>query len=319
MRASPTGPQTESQEARGVRGIIFDTKRYAVHDGPGLRTTVFLKGCSLRCSWCHNPEAIQQQPEIFFHQDRCIACGDCVEECPTSAQQLVPETGRIFDRDICQGTGTCVDVCYSGALSLAGREVTAAEVLDKVRLDSGFYAESGGGVTLSGGEPLMQAEFATEILKLCKSEGLHTALDTCGQVQWRVYENALPFTDLVLYDVKHMSSDIHKQYTGVGNERIINNLVKISRYGVPIEIRMVMLPTINDSREFVSSAAELLSSLDNITGVRLLPYHRLAGSKYLQLGKADTMPDIKEPTDADLQQPAQWLRDAGLEVILPSS
>jgi pyruvate formate lyase activating enzyme len=242
-----------------------------------------------------------------------------VEACLSGAQQLVPEAGRIFDRDMCKMTGACVDVCYSGALSMAGREVTAAEVLDEVRLDSGFYAESGGGVTLSGGEPLMQAEFATEILKLCKAEGLHTALDTCGQVQWRAYEDALPFTDLVLYDVKHMSSEIHKRYTGVGNERIIDNLVKISQYGVPIEIRMVMLPTINDSREFVSSAAELLASLDNITAVRLLPYHRLAGSKYLQLGKADTMPDVLEPTDADLQQPAQWLRDAGLEVILPGS
>ncbi|MEE8363370.1 MAG: glycyl-radical enzyme activating protein [Dehalococcoidia bacterium] len=299
-------------------GLVFDIKRFAVHDGPGIRTTVFLKGCPLRCAWCHNPEAISSQPEVFFRPQRCIHCLACVEVCPTGAQQVDAAGTRVFDRALCNLSGHCVEVCYSGALEIAGRSMSVAEVMAALCQDTAFYRESGGGVTLSGGEPLLQAEFATAVLRECAAAGIHTALDTCGQLQWKTFEDALPYTDLVLYDVKDMSPEGHRAGTGTSNERIVDNLRRLSERGVPIEIRMVILPGINDSDQQIDAAADLLSSLDSVIGVRLLPYHRLAGSKYHALGRESTMPDIEPPDAADLRRVSDRLAARGLTVHLPA-
>jgi pyruvate formate lyase activating enzyme len=303
----------------GSRGMVFDIKRFAVHDGPGIRTTVFLKGCSLRCVWCHNPEAISRDVEIFFHPERCIACLNCVEVCPSGAQQVTTEGERVFDRDHCDLTGLCVQPCYSGALETAGSILSVDDVVAQVREDAAFYEASGGGVTLSGGEPMLQSEFATSILRRCKAEGFHTALDTCGQVPWRSFEQALPFVDLVLYDIKQISPELHRRYTGASNGLLIENLKGLAERGAAVEIRMVIIPTINDAREHVEGAAELLAPLGNVVGIRLLSYHRLAGSKYVKLGKENTMPEEEPPTRERMLQVAQWLGQHGLEVIYPQA
>lgn len=304
------------REGNGVVGRIFDIKRFAVHDGPGIRTTVFLKGCSLRCAWCHNPEAIRSRPEVAFYSQRCIDCGACVEACQHGAREVADSGERVHHREACIVCGECVDVCYAEALVMHGREVSVEEVLDDVRKDASFYEESGGGVTFSGGEPLLQGAFVTALLKQCKSEGFHTAVDTCGMVRWEAFEKALPYVDMFLYDVKHMDAKRHREYTGASNEQILENLRRLDNHNVAIEIRMPIIPTFNDDRETVEAAAALLGSLNSITAVRILPYHRLAGEKYISLGYENTLPDVDSPEDDKMAEIAGWIGAYGLDVIL---
>ncbi|MDP6453282.1 MAG: glycyl-radical enzyme activating protein [SAR202 cluster bacterium] len=318
MALSKADAPKAQNEVDDPTGLVFDFKRFAVHDGPGIRTTVFLKGCSLRCVWCHNPESIGQQRQVFYYPDRCIACGSCIEACPTGSQQITEDRTRTFDRESCVISGECVDVCNSEALVMAGRQMSVEDVMSEVREDADFYKTSGGGVTLSGGEPLLQNEFATAVLKQCKEEGFHTCIDSCGQVGWNFVENALPHVDMVLYDLKQMSPELHRKYTGVNNRRILDNLRGISEHGIDIEIRMPIVPTINDSKEFIEPAAEFLASLDNIKAVKLLPYHHLAGSKYTSLGMEDVMPNVDSPDSAHMQKVADMMTPFGLNIILPS-
>ena len=300
-------------------GRVFDVKRFATHDGPGVRTTVFLKGCSLRCAWCHNPEAFDPGPELLYHAQRCTGCGACIEACPNEAQRMAADGERGYDRERCELTGRCVEACYSDALEMAGRRVTAKEVMEEVCEDAAFYEASGGGVTLSGGEPLLQGEFATAILRLCKEEGLHTAVDTCGHVGWEVIEGALPYVDLVLYDVKHISPEEHRRHTGASNALILDNLRRLSERGVAIEIRMPIIPGVTDSRGDIDAAATLLGSLENVRAVRLLPYHPYAGSKYRNLGLENTMPDVAPPSGRRMRRVAGWVRKHGLKVVVPGA
>mgnify|MGYP001115213527 CR=1 FL=1 len=305
------------REAFNPEGWIFDIKRFSVHDGPGVRTTVFLKGCSLRCVWCHNPESINPKPELLVHATRCIACGVCLEICPNKAHQITARGERTYDRDLCDLCGLCVESCYAGALLMVGRKVSADDVMAVVREDAKFYEISGGGVTLSGGEPLFQGEFATAILQKCKAEGLHTAVQTSGHVTWEAITQALPYVDLWLYDLKHLSPQRHKQYTGASNRLILNNLRRLSSYGSPIEVHVLIIPRINDSKEDIGLVAHLLASLKNITAVRLLTYHRLAGSKYHSLGRENTMPNVASPSGRRLRQISRWINQYGLEVVVP--
>ncbi|HCV28582.1 MAG TPA: glycyl-radical enzyme activating protein [Dehalococcoidia bacterium] len=314
MPDSQSSGKTVIASAR--EGRVFDFKRFAVHDGPGIRTTVFLKGCPLSCAWCHNPEAIIRGPQIFFRPERCIECLACVDVCPTSAQTVV-DNKRVFTRGVCDLSGFCVDVCNSGALELAGRVMSVDEVMEAVRADAGFYDESGGGVTLSGGEPLLQAEFAIALLRACHTAGIHTAVDTCGQLQWSTLEAALPFTEMFLYDLKDMSSENHRANTGVLNDRIIDNLKRLSGTGVPIEIRIVIIPGVNDSDDQIEGAGRFIGGLDNITGVRLLAYHRMAGSKYDALDMKNTLPDVEPPDELRLMAIGKQLEAQGLTVHLP--
>ncbi|MBP7401956.1 MAG: glycyl-radical enzyme activating protein [Clostridia bacterium] len=281
-------------EAPSGTGRIYDIKRFAVHDGPGIRTVVFLKGCPLRCAWCHNPEGMSAAPDLSLTLMKCVGCGDCVRACPNGAHSL-PDVGvHEIDRTRCTLCGACVEACVPGALRLYGREVSVEALLAEVSADRPFYEQSGGGVTLSGGEPLSQPAFAAAFLRACRAAGLHTALDTSGAVPWDAFEAVLPHTDLVLYDIKHIDPEAHRTWTGLDNVRILDNLRRLGRAGVPIEVRIPCLPGVNDG-DVLERIAVFLREIPSLTAVRLLPYHDFARSKFAAIGREDTMPRVERP------------------------
>lgn len=295
----------------GTTGIIFDIKHFAIHDGPGIRTTVFLKGCPLGCLWCHNPESISAAPQLLFNPRKCIGCGQCYQVCPNNVHKMIG-TEHIINRDACQLCGKCVEECYAGALEMAGYTVTVDQVLEEVLQDRIFYENSGGGLTLSGGDPLAQFEFSLALLKAAKKEGIHTALDTSGQTEWKKFEKLLEFTDLVLYDIKHMDSDRHRALTGVPNELIVENLRRLGDYEKRIWIRIPLIPGKNDDDRNFHAIGELLSSLRNVERIEVLKYHRLAESKYQQMGKEYSLIGLNPPSDVDLESRLEVLREHGL-------
>ena len=301
-----------------IKGLIFDIKKFAVHDGPGIRTTVFFKGCPLSCWWCHNPEAMRPKAELVLFENKCIDCGQCFEVCQHGGHQKLPDAGRIYHRERCTLCGECVEACYAEALVMEGREVTVEEVMVELRKDIPFYRNSSGGITLSGGEPTLQHEFVLELLKRCKAEGLHTTIDTSGQTSWRIFERLLPFTDLVLYDVKHMDEGKHKTYTGVSNRAILANLKKIGEFGLPIEVRVPIIPGINDAEEDIVRSAQFLTGVKGITRVELLPFHKLGESKYARLGIEYRLDGLESPPKERMDEIAGWLRPFGLEVHVGS-
>lgn len=256
-----------------MTGRIFDIKHYAIHDGPGIRTTFFFLGCPLRCVWCQNPESQSYEPYVQRDQSRCIDCGSC-RDCPA-----IDELGyRLSSR--CIRCFRCAKNCPSGALTLVGREATVDELLACALEERPFYETSGGGVTCSGGECLLQARFLSEFLSACKAEGIHTAVDTCGQASLETIEQVAPYTDLFLYDIKLLDAERHMQYTGVSNERILENLKWLYRTGALIRIRVPMIPGITDTAENVASIATWMRKNTPKLSVELLQYNALAASKY---------------------------------------
>ncbi|MBN2582180.1 MAG: glycyl-radical enzyme activating protein [Planctomycetes bacterium] len=293
-------------------GTVFEIKRFGVHDGPGVRTVLFLKGCPLRCRWCHNPEGVEPGLQLAYHEHKCLHCGECAAACPHGAHSLV-DGRHAFDRTRCVACGACVDACLGRALKLFGRTLTVQEAREIALEDRAFYRD-GGGVTLSGGEPLLQAEFCAELFRLLKDDRIHCAIDTSGAVPWECFEKVLPWTDMFLYDVKHTDERRHQEHTGKPNGRIIENLRRLVERGVPVEIRVPVIPDFNDDPQSIDAIGRLLKGLPNIVGVRLLPYHQVS-SKYAAVGYADTMPDADGPTKDRMAAIAAQLREFSLKVL----
>ena len=262
---------------------MTNIQRFSIHDGPGIRTTVFLKGCNLRCFWCHNPETLDPRPQLQLYLDRCIRCGECFQRCPHGAHVTVGGE-RQFHRELCVGCGTCVDTCYAEALVLVGEHKTVEEVVEEVLRDLPFYETSGGGVTLSGGEPLLQRDFAYAILERCRREGLHTAIETAGNFPWRRVASILPVTDLVMMDIKLFDSVRHRKYTGVPNERILANAARLGQQPQPLIVRTPIVPGVNDTPDDVADIARFVAKLPNLLYYELLAFHPMATSKYEAMG-----------------------------------
>lgn len=294
-------------------GLIFDIKHFAVHDGPGIRTTIFLKGCPLRCKWCHSPESQNPQPEIITHPERCIACGECINSCPTGA---LIEPGKI-NLEECSLCGECVDVCYAGALELIGTIYSVEDVLREVEKDRILYETSGGGVTLSGGEPSAKPEFAAQLLEALKERGIRTALDTCGHAPWETLEKLLAYTDLVLYDLKHLDPEAHREYTGQTNELIVSNLKRITVSGdQALNVRIPLIPGFNDSEEHLKRMGKFLTGLKRVDAVELLPYHRLGVPKYESLGRDYILSHVMPHNRERLLEIRSLFSGFGLNVVL---
>ena len=298
-----------------ILGNIFEIQRFSIHDGPGIRTTVFLKGCPLRCLWCHNPEGITPSALLSFIPAKCIACGFCVRVCPNGAQTMV-EGRHLLDRAKCQACGKCTAECYSGALEISGQWLTVIEVMAKVRRDLPFYETSGGGMTLSGGEPLMQFNFIEALLTAAKSEGLNSCIETSGFAAFEYYERLLTRVDLFLYDIKETDTAHHIEYMGVSNEIIFQNLRLLHASGACILLRLPIIPGYNDRDDHFAKIAELARSMPGLVGVEIMPYHHLAQSKIDRFGLLHEGREQSSVPDAQMVR--AWIDrfgELGLEVI----
>lgn len=292
-------------------GIVFDIKRYAIHDGPGLRTTVHLKGCPLSCWWCHNPESISMTPVVLFRAVRCVGCGECVKACPQGAL-AAGEGGLARDTALCDGCGICADVCPSGAHELCGRKMSVEELMTELRKDEIFFRD--GGVTFSGGEPLLQPEFLTAVLRACGREGYHRAVDTSGFVDGATLLQTARQTDLFLYDLKHMDPGKHRLYTGADNTVILENLVLLAGSGAKINIRFPFMPGLNSDETNVRALAAFVSGLEGITQVNILPYHTVAKGKHERWSMDYRLPQLLPPDERQTRWAAEIIESYGLPV-----
>jgi pyruvate formate lyase activating enzyme len=294
-----------------VEGTVFNIKRYAIHDGPGIRTTVFLKGCPLSCPWCQNPEGVSPRPEVMWRAPRCIACGDCEKACPTGALSF--REGPVIDRDLCDVCGLCAAVCHAEALEIVGLRLTVDEVMAEVVKDRIFYDESGGGVTISGGEPLMQPDFLGGILEASKQAGLHTALDTSGYAERDTLLRIADYVDLFLWDLKIMDDAAHLSFTGVSNQAILDNLKSLARLGKQVVIRFSLVPGVNDNESNIEAMAGFVASLENVGRIDILPYHRVWMDKYRGLKKGERPFDADPPSPETLEAAETRLAGYGLK------
>lgn len=291
-------------------GKIISVKHFEIHDGDGIRTTLFLKGCPLNCKWCHNPESKSSKPEISYLAKKCINCLECVQICSCHTE----ENGyHFFERSGCVGCGKCETVCLGDAIKFYGKEITAEEILPELLADKPFFDTSKGGVTVSGGEPLMQADFTLEILKLLKQNGINTAVDTCGFADWKAFEKIIPYTDKFLYDIKAFNGEVHKKCTGVDNKIILENLKRIDKENIPVEIRIPFVPGMNDCE--IKPIGTFLKELNNITKIKVLPYHNLAASKYQSLGLEYAAGDVVPPDKSQINSAVEILTTMNLPAI----
>lgn len=293
-------------------GLIFDIQRYSIHDGPGIRTLVFLKGCPLRCLWCSNPEGQEKKPELAFRRTLCIGCGVCIEVCPTRAIRFKAPLIEI-DRDQCNLCGQCIKACSPEALSAVGRRVTVEEVLEEVERDRVFYETSQGGITVSGGEPLAQAPFIEALLKACKTRGLATAIETAGYASWHSLERVARYADLILYDLKHLNPLRHRQLTGVSNRLILANARRMAGLGRPFTVRYPVIPGFNDDPKDTDALFDFVNTLPGNKHLDFLPYHRLGESKYAMLGRDYALRELKPLARQNLEGLVQAADKRGLK------
>ena len=295
-------------------GIVFDIKRYAIYDGPGIRTTVFLKGCLLNCPWCHNPEGRNEKPEFMWWAEKCIGCGDCRSACCKEAISFADDTLAI-DKAKCDLCGNCTGACSSEALKLVGDEMTVSQVLNVIEKDRPFYDQSGGGVTLSGGEPLLQPDFSLSLLKACKEKGIHTAVDTCGQVDSKVLIKISEHVDLFLFDLKLINQEKHQKFTGVSNKLILENLKRLSDSGWKTIVRFPLVPGVNDEEGDIRQMGEFVSSVGGRKEVNILPYHRGGVEKSRRLNRSEVQFYKNSPPSAEtLSRVERELKSFGLKV-----
>jgi pyruvate formate lyase activating enzyme len=296
------------------RGLVFNLQRTSVGDGPGVRTTVFLKGCPLACAWCHNPEGRAPRPEIVVMESRCIACGLCVSACPLELAGPVDRGLRAAEVAACNACGACVDACPAEARQLAGEEWTVEELVAALLRDRPFFAESGGGVTFSGGEPLSQAPFLRQALAALRAEGVHTAVDTCGLAPATELAAVAELADLFLFDLKLMDETRHRRWTGVSNAPILANLERLGAGPVPVWLRVPLVPGVNDDEENLAATARLAARLPAVEKLCLLPYHRLGEDKLRRLARKERrqLTKVKPPTDERMAQLASAITSHGV-------
>jgi len=298
---------------RQISGYVFDVKKYAIHDGPGIRTTVFFKGCPLQCKWCHNPESWKKLPEVGFRESRCQRCGRCMEICGRNA--ISSADGRpITDPTLCGVCGECVTACPSNAREIIGRKMTISEVMSEIEKDVVFYDQSGGGATFSGGEPLMQPEFLLELLGQCRRRGIHTAVDTTCHADTSVLERISQQMDLFLCDLKHMDPDIHQDFTGVRNDLILYNIKWLSDAGKRITIRIPIVPGFNNDKSNIEATAEFVKSLNNVTRIDILPYNSGGNEKSGRLTTEFDMMEAEVPHAKQMNMIAEILKGFGFNV-----
>ena len=326
MSDSLTADSTETPakaKKTKVYGIITNIQVYSLHDGPGVRTMVFLKGCPLNCSWCCNPECISPEIEVEFYRSRCTGCGTCLASCPRQAVNLDLDfkTGSKINHERCDACGKCVETCRPEALKIVGQKVSVDEALEKIRKDKYFYLTSQGGVTISGGEPLYQIEFTQELLRQAHNENIDTAIETCGAVPWEYYQQVLPYLDLILFDIKHMDPEKHRQATGAANRLILDNLTKLSRSGVNLILRLPLIPDFNLDPDNIKRLGEFIAGLDNVSEVNLMPFHQLGKDKHQRLGRDYILKDMKALDStpegvAKIKEAKKTLEGYGLKVTV---
>jgi pyruvate formate lyase activating enzyme len=299
-------------------GLVSDFQRFSVHDGPGIRTIVFLKGCPLRCAWCANPETISPRPEIMLIPHNCIGCGKCYDVCPKGCFGERAERVSKIDRDTCllPECGKCQHVCYANAINISGRYLTVEEVMEVVERDREFYDRTGGGVTFSGGEPFAQPDFLLKLAYRAKTANLHTAVETCGQAKWDVLGPILEYLDLVLFDLKHMDPGKHLQGTGVSNELIVKNLMHIGSSGTPVRARLPLVPGFNDTVDNVRATAAFVAGLSSLEALDILPYHRMGEPKWRHLDREYRLHGVHPPDRERVYELAEIARSYGIEVTV---
>jgi pyruvate formate lyase activating enzyme len=279
---------------REIPGIVFDIQRFSLHDGPGIRTNVFLKGCFLDCPWCHNPESKDAEPEIAYYPDKCVICGACAGACPQKLHRF-GEAGHLYIRKGCTGCGACAKACVTGALDLIGRTLTAGEAFEEVKKDEPFYRNSGGGMTVSGGEPFYQSGFTLALLRLAKERGLHTCVETSGAASFETLREAAAVTDLFLYDLKETDAEKHRVFTGLSNAVIFENLQKLDDSGARTVLRCPIVPGCNDREDHFRGIGVAANRLKNVAGIEIEPYHPLGISKAASIGKPARHADMALP------------------------
>lgn len=318
MRSSPESRTSSEVSASGLRsdavGTIFNIQRFSIEDGPGIRTTVFMKGCPLRCTWCHNPEGLEKKLQLMWFDVRCIGARDCLGACPMGALKLTPE-GMLIDRERCDGCGSCQEACPAGAIEVVGKDVTAAEAFAEVMRDEAFYRNSGGGLTVSGGEPTMQPRFVSELLRLARAEGVHTALDTCGYCSHDVLGDLLGMSDMAMLDLKSMDPARHVELTGVDLETVLESGRVITRSGTPLWVRTPIIPACTDTLSNIEEIAAFISrELTTVERWDLLSFNNTCGSKYARLGMEWELEDAPLIEKGTMESLADAAKAAGCKV-----
>lgn len=302
-----------SQTPDNTRGLVFNIQRYSIQDGPGIRTTVFLKGCPLRCAWCSNPESQNAHPEIAHRNSLCVKCGRCADACREMAISVDADTGHI-NRTLCTNCGECASICVSGALKIFGQMVTVEDVFEEIKKDTDFYRSSGGGATVSGGEPLFQPDFVASLFSLCRYNGIDTCIETCGYGSRKSLEKLLQYTDLVLFDIKLSKASEHRKWTGKYNTVILRNLNSVVASGVPVILRVPLIPGVNDSDTEVTDIARLaVNSLKKPGKINIMPYHRFGTGKYEMLGREYSLPTLVGQEHPRLEHVRTIFESHGLE------